>query len=87
VAYGALTTSYLEYQFGLSYTLTNGVAYWLVVKQSAAPAGGAISINSAASGTALWATSSNGTTWSTVNSVTAWFKLYGQTGYGVYGSS
>jgi len=87
VRYGSLTTSYAEYQFRISQTLTDTTNYWLVLKQSAAPAGGTISIDRGTTGTGLHAYSANGLDWTTENSKQGWHKIYGRTYVGVLGSS
>jgi len=87
IRYGSLTTTYAEYQFSVSTTLTSGTSYWLVLKQSAVPAGGTIFIERGTSGTGLHAYSADGSSWTTEDNKQAWYKIYGRTSYGVYASS
>ena len=85
VRYGTITSTYQTLSVGTAYTMVSGTKYWLVVKQSAAPVGGNIILDSDVS-TNMGATSADGTTW-TNNDVRLRYTIKGLTYYAVYGSS
>ncbi len=87
IKYGSLTTSYSEQLFAISTTLSAATSYWLVLKQSAAPTGGTISIDRGSTGTGLHANSANGTAWNLENNKKCYNIIYGRTYYGVYSNS
>jgi hypothetical protein len=86
---GSLTASFAEYNLGTTttYTMASGTAYWVVLKQSAAPTGGTIELNSVNTGTAAHAKSADGSAWTLEDSKTLWVKIYGKTGTAIYGLS
>jgi hypothetical protein len=95
IRYGTLTTSYQTLSLGTRYILTNGVKYWLVIEQSAAPTGGNIVLDSDVSSN-MGATSTDGSTWTNTNARLryairgrTYYSLYANStnSYGVYGSS
>lgn len=77
IRYGSLTDSYVEHpnQTG-TVNIVSGNSYWIVIKRTAAPAGGSVYLDTAASGTAMYAYSSDETSWTTGNGVTGRFKLF-----------
>ena len=88
VKFANFTTTMTTFSFGiLSLALTNGNHYWIVLKWSEAPAGGTISIDTAAAGTGEWSKSADGSAWTNEDSKRGWFKVLGRTLYGVYGFS
>lgn len=81
--FGNVTTSYVQLNpGGGSMTLTIGQPYWIVLIQSAAPAGVTISTDSGmASGGTTVATSANGTAWTaTAGQPQLYYQLYGSNG-------
>ena len=98
LCYGYVTTSYVEYvmQIGGS-LLTSGASYWIVIIPNALPSGGNIYFDTQNTGTALAATSTNGSSWTPVNNATGWLKFYycnepalevnAQNYYGIYAYS
>jgi hypothetical protein len=87
IDYSALTTSFVEQIFNVSTSIVSGTVYWLVLKQSAAPTGGTISLDSGLVGTGVHAYSTDGVTWIAEDNKKCWNKIYGRCGYGVRGSS
>jgi hypothetical protein len=84
VRFGELTTASVVRTFTmLSTTLSASTSYWCIIRRSAAPAGGTVSISmSNATGTNTYTESANGTSWTAKNG-TPYFVLTGGTGQGV----
>jgi len=85
IRYGTLTSSYQTLSLGTQYTMASGVKYWLVIKQSAAPVGGNILLDSDVSAN-MGATSADGTTWTNTD-VRLRYSIRGRTYYGLSGFS
>ena len=85
IRYGTLTSSYQTLSLGTQYTMTSGTKYWLVIKQSAAPVGGNILLDSDVSAN-MGATSADGTTWTNTD-VRLRYSIRGRTYYGLSGFS
>lgn len=86
VRIGGITTAVggTKYQFGsLATTTVASTDYWIVFRFSALPTGANIEWQGAATGTNIFATSSNGTAWTTVSSVSPRYTLEGPTGIGL----
>lgn len=88
IVYAAgLTASYAEYEFRLPQTgMTIGNAYWVALNV-ASVAGGTVTLDRQTAGTGQWATSADGAAWTPVNSKTAWYKILGNSGHAIEGTS
>ncbi len=85
IRFGSLTTSYQTLSVGTTYAMISGLVYWLVLKQSTAPTGGDIILDSDVS-TDMGATSTNGTSWTNTTAELR-YVIRGLNYIGVYGNS
>jgi len=85
VRFGTITATYQVLSVGTTYTMTNGVKYWLVIKWSATPTGGNLVFDSDVSAN-RGATSTDGSTW-TNTTARLYHIIRGLTGLGATISS
>ncbi len=81
MSFSEITSTYQVFSVGTTYTLTAGVDYWLVIRQSAAPTGGNIILDSDVSAD-MGATSANGSAW-TKTTARLRYVIRGVTYYGI----
>lgn len=84
IAYGVLTQTYAEYRFRLQANVTAGVAgtrYWIVLKESAIPAGGSVIFDSTATGQGTTLYQKSDSTWASDGGQRdTWLVLYAPIG-------
>lgn len=82
-----VSTGYTSFQFRLPQTgMVNGNSYWVVLNIQGLT-GGNVYVERRSSGTALWATSANGSSWTGVNTKEPLYTILGNSGKAISGNS